>query len=134
MEFVICYLEFAKKLADSRFIVADMGAESGSDNILNLMNRKYTKADYLRKIEYLKKKVPEVSITTDIIVGFHGESDRRVSAQRGLSARVRDERDARHRALSLPWGEGARRTDGAGHDLPGRGGLLLSFSTVKYPG
>lgn len=49
--------------------------QSGSDSILKAMNRKYTSADYLKKIEILKKYVPDCAITTDIIVGFPGETE-----------------------------------------------------------
>jgi len=48
--------------------------QSGSDHILKRMNRKYTRKDYLTKIEKLKKKCPNISITSDFIVGFPGES------------------------------------------------------------
>ncbi len=49
--------------------------QSGNNNILKRMNRKYTKEDYLTKIEKLKKAVPGISITTDIIVAFPGETE-----------------------------------------------------------
>ncbi len=49
--------------------------QSGSNKILKLMNRKYTKEEYLEKINYLKKVVPGISITTDIIVGFSQETE-----------------------------------------------------------
>ncbi len=49
--------------------------QSGSDRILREMNRKYTKEAYLEKIAKLKAAVPDVSITSDIIVGFPGETD-----------------------------------------------------------
>ena len=49
--------------------------QSGSDVILKKMNRKYTKASYLDKIHRLREKVPYISLTTDIIVGFPGETD-----------------------------------------------------------
>lgn len=49
--------------------------QSGSDNILNKMNRKYSRDEYLEKIEYIRKSMPDCSITTDIIVGFPGETD-----------------------------------------------------------
>ena len=49
--------------------------QSGSDRILKAMNRKYTSADYLKKIEILKKYVPGCAVTTDLIVGFPGETD-----------------------------------------------------------
>lgn len=49
--------------------------QSGSDRILKAMNRRYTAAQYLEKVETLKKYVPDCAITTDIIVGFPGETD-----------------------------------------------------------
>lgn len=49
--------------------------QSGSDRILKIMNRKYTTEAYLEKIAMLKEKVPDVSITSDIIVGFPGETE-----------------------------------------------------------
>ena len=49
--------------------------QSGSDKILQLMNRGYTYEDYKRKIDDLRNNINNIAITTDIIVGFPGESD-----------------------------------------------------------
>ena len=49
--------------------------QSGSDRILKLMGRRYTKESYLELFDKIKKIVPNASITTDIIVGFPGEND-----------------------------------------------------------
>jgi tRNA-2-methylthio-N6-dimethylallyladenosine synthase len=48
--------------------------QSGSDNVLEKMKRGYTSAQYLEKVELLRKLIPDVEFTTDIIVGFPGES------------------------------------------------------------
>jgi tRNA-2-methylthio-N6-dimethylallyladenosine synthase len=49
--------------------------QAGSDNILKQMNRKYTKAEYLEKIEKAKKAIPNLSLSTDVIVGFPTETN-----------------------------------------------------------
>jgi tRNA-2-methylthio-N6-dimethylallyladenosine synthase len=49
--------------------------QSGSDRILGLMNRNYTKKDYLDKIDFMRKYCPDADITTDAMVGFSSETD-----------------------------------------------------------
>lgn len=63
--------------------------QSGSDRILKIMNRKYTSAEYLEKIAMLKERVPDVSITSDIIVGFPGESEEDFAATLDIIEKVR---------------------------------------------
>jgi tRNA-2-methylthio-N6-dimethylallyladenosine synthase len=50
--------------------------QSGSDRILALMDRLYSRAEYMRRIEWLKASPREIAISTDIIVGFPGEDER----------------------------------------------------------
>lgn len=49
--------------------------QSGSDTILNLMERKYDTKYFLDRIQYIRKMIPDISITTDLIVGFPYEDD-----------------------------------------------------------
>ena len=49
--------------------------QSGSNAILQAMNRRYTREKYLQEVEMLKSALPEAEITTDIIVGFPGETE-----------------------------------------------------------
>lgn len=62
--------------------------QSGSDAILKAMNRKYTSGQYLEKVEMLKKAIPDCAITTDLIVGFPGETDEDFKATLELAKKV----------------------------------------------
>jgi tRNA-2-methylthio-N6-dimethylallyladenosine synthase len=49
--------------------------QSGADPVLASMNRRYTRTDYLDKLKRLREAVPDITVTTDIIVGFPGETN-----------------------------------------------------------
>lgn len=49
--------------------------QSGNNDILKLMGRRYTKEEYINLYQKLKKEIPDIAITTDIIVGFPGETE-----------------------------------------------------------
>lgn len=63
-------------IANSRHIAhhVHLPVQCGSDRILKEMNRKYTKDSYLKIIDYAQKRIPDITFTSDIIVGFPGET------------------------------------------------------------
>ena len=63
--------------------------QSGSNRILKLMNRQYTREQYLEKTRMIRESVPEVAMTTDILVGFPGESDQDFQKTMDLLEEVR---------------------------------------------
>ena len=69
--------DFMKVLENSKVIVDHLHIplQSGSNEILKLMNRKYDKEYFINKIEKIRSIRPEISITTDVIVGFPGETE-----------------------------------------------------------
>lgn len=71
-----CSYELLDVLAESKHFCGHLHlpVQSGNNRVLKEMNRHYTREHYLELIEYAKKKMPGVDITTDIIVGFPGET------------------------------------------------------------
>ncbi len=63
--------------------------QSGSDSILKAMNRRYTRESYLEVIDKLRANVPYIALSTDIIVGFPGESDEDFEMTLDVIKRVR---------------------------------------------
>jgi len=83
-EFLLCYMtshpkdckkELLDFIAESRNISRHLHlpVQAGSNRILGLMNRGYTREQYIELANYAKAKIPDISITTDILVGFPGE-------------------------------------------------------------
>lgn len=72
-----CTRELIDTIAESRHISTHLHLpfQSGSDRILKLMNRRYTRQKYLDIVNYAKERIPDVSLTSDIIVGFPGETE-----------------------------------------------------------
>lgn len=69
--------ELVRAIAENEQVcdLVHLPVQAGSDRILRLMNRKYTAGEYLKKVEMLKKRVPDCQITTDIMVGFPTETE-----------------------------------------------------------
>ena len=63
--------------------------QSGSDRILKLMNRRYDAEKYLSQVEAVRSCIPDIVLTTDIIVGFPGETDEDFAATMRLAEKVR---------------------------------------------
>ncbi|WP_027722446.1 tRNA (N6-isopentenyl adenosine(37)-C2)-methylthiotransferase MiaB [Maridesulfovibrio zosterae] len=65
--------------------------QSGSDNILKKMGRKYDRTRYLQIVDDLRKACPDIALTTDLIVGFPGETDEDFEQTMDIMERVRYE-------------------------------------------
>ena len=68
-ELINCFAE-EEKLCEH----IHLPVQSGSNRILALMNRGYTVEEYMKKVDHLRKLRPQISITSDIIIGFPGET------------------------------------------------------------
>ena len=73
--------DFSRELAEA-YITLDklsphlhLPVQSGSNKVLRSMNRNYTREDYLEKISWIKELIPDIALTTDLIVGFPGETE-----------------------------------------------------------
>jgi tRNA-2-methylthio-N6-dimethylallyladenosine synthase len=69
--------ELAVAMASNRKVCHQLHlpVQSGSSQVLTRMNRNYSREDYLEKISWLKSLMPDISLSTDIIVGFPGETE-----------------------------------------------------------
>lgn len=67
----------AIKASDKICKIIHLPLQSGSTNVLKKMNRKYTKEDYLKLVDKIKKEIPEAVFSTDIIVRFPRRDGRR---------------------------------------------------------
>lgn len=63
--------------------------QSGSTNVLERMKRGYSREDYLEKIRLLRSRLPEISLSTDIIVGFPGETEREFEETMDILGKIR---------------------------------------------
>ena len=83
--------ELIQTIADNEKIARHihLPLQSGSDRILHAMNRHYTRQSYIDLAERIRKEIPDVAITTDIIVGFPGETREDVDDTIDVIERVR---------------------------------------------
>jgi tRNA-2-methylthio-N6-dimethylallyladenosine synthase len=85
--------------------------QAGSDSVLKRMKRAYSRAKYLDKVEMVRAAIPDVAITTDIIVGFPGETEDEFAETLSLVAEARYDAAYTFQYSSRPMTEAA--------DLPG---------------
>ena len=69
-------LKLFQAMAECRKVapVLHLPFQAGNDRVLKVMNRRHTRAEYLEKIKALKALIPDITLTSDIIVGFPGET------------------------------------------------------------
>lgn len=87
--------DFSQKLIDTMAGVEQicphvhLPVQSGSDSVLEAMRREYSSSEYIDLVNRLRAAIPELSITTDILVGFPGETEKDYEDTRDLMERVR---------------------------------------------
>ena len=83
--------ELVQALSESEHVCTylNLPVQSGSNTVLKTMNRKYTREQYLDKIEKVRTVVPKIRLSTDIIVGFPGENETDFQASMDLVKKVR---------------------------------------------
>lgn len=83
-------IELIKSHRDNKKLMPylHLPAQSGSDHILKMMNRKHTAKEYLRIIEKVREYSPKIAISGDFIVGFPGETDKDHSSTLSLIKQV----------------------------------------------
>ncbi len=83
--------ELIQTMAESKKICRHLHLplQSGSTRILKEMNRRYTKEDYLALVDRIREKMPDISLTTDLIVGFPGECEKDFQDTLDVLERVR---------------------------------------------
>lgn len=95
-------------------------AQSGSNKVLKEMNRRYTAEDYIVLVEKLRAKMPDIAITTDLIVGFPGESEEDHKQTIELCKKVRYDSAFTFIYSPRPGTPAAEREDQIPHDIQSR--------------
>jgi len=94
--------------------------QSGSDRTLRRMKRGYSRDDYLEKVEFLRTKTPALALTTDIIVGFPGETERDFEETLSLIQEVGYDGAFIFKYSTRPHTPAARLSDQVPEEIKGR--------------
>jgi len=103
--------------------------QSGSDKVLQRMNRKYTIETYLEKVAALRRYCPDIALATDIIVGFPGETEVDFQATLDLLTQVRFHGSFSFKYSDRPHTRSVDFTDKVPEEIKSR--RLLSFQTLQ---
>lgn len=106
-------------------------AQSGSDKVLKEMNRHYTSAQYLELVDKLRLAMPDIAITTDLIVGFPGETEEDHKATLELCKKVRYDSAFTFIYSPRPGTPAAEREDQIDHETQSR--RFQELLDVIYP-
>lgn len=85
--------------------------QSGNSQVLERMNRGYTREEYLKKVEMIRKAIPDVTLSTDIIVGFPGETEEQFEETLSLVKEVRYDNIYAFKYSPRPFTKAARWTE-----------------------
>ena len=83
--------DIADVMAENETICPSLNlpVQSGSTRILRMMNRKYTREEYIEKVRMIREKIPGLGLTTDLIVGFPGETEEDFADSMSLLREIR---------------------------------------------
>ena len=112
--------ELADTMQDCRDKLCDyihLPVQSGNSEVLERMNRGYTREHYLEKLEMIKKRIPEVSLSTDIIVGFPGETEEQFQDTLSMVEKVGYETIFAFKYSTRPFTKAAKFTDQVPEDV-----------------
>lgn len=123
--------DIAQVMRDSKNVCHQLHLpiQSGSTSILENMNRGYTREDYLDSIAYLRYLMPDISLSTDIIVGFPGEAEEDYQQTVDLLRQVKFTNIFSFRYSPRPLTAAAKKTDNVPFEV--KRGRLVEIQRVQ---